>query len=166
MDILSLYDPESVQVRVDVTQSRIRGVRKGSPVLIVTEADRGRQYEGTVIRIEPQAELSKNTITVKAKVDNPDDLLFPEMVAQITFLREAAERGPAVIRVPEAALFAEGEGVYVFVFEGGGVDRREVEVGEVRDGWAEILEGIETGQRVVTSHVGELTDGQTVTLEK
>ena len=61
-EILSLYDPENVQARVDVTQSHIGKVQVGGRVLIRTEADTKRQYNGTVLRAEPLADLAKNVI--------------------------------------------------------------------------------------------------------
>ncbi len=83
--ILALYDPGEMHVRVDVPQSRIKLVQKGQTVTIRTEAHPDHKYEGAVARIDPLAELAKNTITVRIKISEPDERLFPEMVAHVTF---------------------------------------------------------------------------------
>jgi multidrug resistance efflux pump len=84
--VVTLYDPRDLQVRVDVGQGNIGTVRPGQPVMITTEAGGRRRYRGTVLRIEPQANLTKNTMTVRVTVNEPDDLLFPDMLSQVTFL--------------------------------------------------------------------------------
>ena len=86
--IVSLYDPKKIQVRIDVPQSKIRFVKQGQRVKIRTEANPDREYAATVARVEPLATLSKNTITVRITVNDPDELLFPEMVAHATFMRD------------------------------------------------------------------------------
>ncbi|MFH2002012.1 MAG: HlyD family efflux transporter periplasmic adaptor subunit, partial [Planctomycetota bacterium] len=52
--IVSLYDPNDLQVRVDVRQEYIGGVFLDQPVKVFTEAEPNRAYAGTVIRIEPK----------------------------------------------------------------------------------------------------------------
>ncbi len=42
-------------------------------------------------RQEPLATLAKNTITVRIAIVDPDELLFPEMVAHATFMRDGPE---------------------------------------------------------------------------
>jgi membrane fusion protein (multidrug efflux system) len=83
--IVALYDPKDMQVRVDVPQSRIKLVKQGQSVTVRTEAHPDHQYAGTVARIDPLAQLAKNTITVRIKITEPDDRLFPEMVAHVSF---------------------------------------------------------------------------------
>jgi HlyD family secretion protein len=91
-DLVWLYDPGQMQARVDVRQPDIMSVTVGQDVEVVTEANPEKRYRGTVLRIDPLAELAKNTVTVRVKIDDPDDLLFPEMVAQITFLQKGEEK--------------------------------------------------------------------------
>jgi multidrug resistance efflux pump len=101
-EILALYDPQEMQVRVDVTQSKIKLVRPSGRATIMTEADRTRQYTGRVLRIEPLAVLAKNTITVRIRIDDPDEYLFPEMVAQVTFAPESDAAPPGAEQSSEA----------------------------------------------------------------
>jgi len=89
-----LYDPKQMQVRVDVRQPDVTSVAVGQTVEVVTEANPSKKYKGTVLRIDPLAELSKNTVTVRARIEDPDDLLYPEMVAQITFLQGTSTEKP------------------------------------------------------------------------
>lgn len=85
--IVSLYDPNDLQVRVDVRQEHIGGVYLGQSVEVVTDAEPGRTYTGEVIRIEPLADFKKNTIQAKIRLLETSENLHPEMIARIRFLR-------------------------------------------------------------------------------
>ncbi len=167
--VLSLYDPGAMQVRVDVTQPHIRHVTVGGKAEIVTEANPERRYAGTVLRAEPLAVLAKNTVTVRVRIDDPDDLLFPDMVAQVTFHRADAADAPARgLFVPAEALLdpagpseAGGRnGVWVVV--DGRLARSPVVVKGIRNGQAEVVEGLTSGQRVVVGGGPALREGQAV----
>jgi HlyD family secretion protein len=164
--VVSLYDPTALQVRADVTQSRIRGVRAGGPVTVRTEADRQREYAGTVVRAEPLADLAKNTITVRARIDEPDLLLFPEMAAQISFLPAADPDASRRLIVPETAVVRDGEEAHVFVYERGQARKRTIAADAAENGWVTVREGVANGQRVIVSRTADLTDGQRVSLAR
>lgn len=162
-DIVSLYDPTNVQVRVDVDQARIKGIRKGTPVRIVTEADPSRRYSGRVLRVEPLADLAKNTISVRVAIEDPDLMLFPEMVARVTFLDEdvSAEDSGKLILVPRTAVVADGAAAYVYIVQRGVATGCEVRLGGEREGMVEVVQGLHLGQRVILDATG-LREGQPV----
>jgi len=165
--VLSLYNPSNLQMRVDVPQANIRFVRPGQAVSIRTEAHPTRDYAGTVARIDPLAELAKNTVTVRIRVENPDRMLFPEMVAHATFLPpEAREKSrPGTLTVPARAIREDSEGSYVYVFEKGRARRRGVTVGQSAGTTATITSGLSSGQRIIVSDLDRLSDGAEVTAE-
>ncbi len=158
--LLWLYDPADMQVRVDVTQTSIRSVRIGGEVIVTTEARPERRYKGTVRRIEPLAELAKNTITVRVAIADPDEMLFPEMVAQINFLSVGEEADQAeAMRLPARAVLTDGSQRYVYVIEDAVARRRNVAVGPVAAGQVEIRGGLQSGQRVIVEGVESVADG-------
>ena len=65
--------------------------------------------------------------------------------------------------VPRSALFRGADDQWqVFVTKGNRARKRPVEVGLINDRLAEILSGIETGERVVRTPPSSLTDGAKV----
>jgi HlyD family secretion protein len=90
--IVSLYDPDDLQVRVDVRQEHIAGVYIGQEVEVFTDVDPGRAYAGKVIRIDPLADFKKNTIQVKIKLLETSDQLHPEMIGRIRFMRKKDDK--------------------------------------------------------------------------
>jgi RND family efflux transporter MFP subunit len=168
--VLSLYDPKAMQVRVDVTQPNLRAVTVGGKASVVTEASPGRTYSGTVLRAEPMAVLAKNTVTVRVRIEDPDDLLYPDMVAQVTFQRPGELAGAPArgLLVPRGALLdpappSPGARNAVYVVVDGRARRRDIVLQEVRGDQVLVGEGIETGQRVVVSGAETVRDEQPVT---
>jgi len=161
--VVSLYAPSNMQMRVDVPQAKIRLVQPGNPVAVRTEAHPSREYRGTVLRVEPLAEAAKNTITVRLRIDNPDEMLFPEMVAHATFLSGRAAAGrPGEFALPLKAVRRDGEGAYVLLVEDGRARRRPVTLRQTTDSAAVVGGGLSAGQRVITSHADGLPDGREV----
>jgi len=163
-ELISLYDPKEMQVRVDVTQANIKSIVIGKPAIVVTEANPERRYSGTVLRAEPLAELAKNTVTVRVKINDPDEMLFPEMVARITFLAEAPTSAPAdhAVLIPTVALLSDNGKDYVFVMDAGRARKQNVTTDGAAGPQTRITGGLQSGQRVITSHLASLQPGMAV----
>lgn len=91
--VLTLFDPERLQVWVDVNQRDAERVRPGQRVELRADAWRGRSVPGRVDRVMPRANLQRNTVEVKiaiergdAATDGEQPWLRPEMSVQVTFL--------------------------------------------------------------------------------
>jgi membrane fusion protein (multidrug efflux system) len=161
--VVSLYDPQDIHMRVDVPQTGIRSVSIGQQVTIRTEAQSETKYTGIVFRIDPLAELSKNTITVRIKIDNPDLMLFPEMVAHATFLAKASvKKGVSGATVPLSAVLGEDDDRYVYLYKNGRAVRQSVTVAKIEGSRAQVSEGLSSGQKIIVSNLDELSDGQAV----
>lgn len=163
-EIVSLYDPTQMQARVDVTQASIKSISAGMPAIVVTEANPDRRYSGTVLRVEPLAELAKNTVTVRVKIDEPDKLLFPEMVARISFLNEKPNPASSdkTLMIPTAALLTDGEKNYVFIMDAARVRRQDVTTNGTAGAQTRIIGGLQPGHRVITSRLASLRPGMVV----
>jgi len=159
--LVELYDPAEMQARIDVTQANLRYVKVGDPVRVTIEAYPGRAYAGKVLRLDPLAELAKNTVTVRVRLDEPDDTLFPEMVAQVTFQSETSDT-PSGIVLPADALREENGIAFVFVNQGGVAKRVQVNVAERQGEKARVTAGLNSGERVIVGAPEGLVDGTKV----
>jgi len=105
-------DLSHMQIQASIPEADIGKVRRGQTVTFSVDAY-DREFTGTVDQIWLAAETVQNVVTypVIIMADNPDDMLFPSMTANISC--EVA-RQTDVLRVPNAALRfkpenAEGE---------------------------------------------------------
>lgn len=82
---VTLYNPQMLQVRADVRLEDVPQVQIGQPVQITTAAVR-EPLVGHVLTMTSLADIQKNTLQVKVAIDNPLDVIRPEMLAQVVFL--------------------------------------------------------------------------------
>jgi RND family efflux transporter MFP subunit len=164
--LVELADFSSLMAETDVPEARLHLVQKGGPCEIVLDAFPKRRLRGRVEEISPKVNRAKATVTVKvAFVDEPEGVL-PEMAARVSFLsepldEESLKAAPKVV-VPAAAIAERGGAKVVFTLEGGHVRMRNVTVGEPVGSGLELLDGPETGTKVVRGPADTLTDGQQV----
>ena len=83
--LVHLYDPEKLQVRVDVPLADASHVRIGQQCEVVVEVLPDQAFKGEVILITHEADLQKNTLQVKVRVINPSPALRPEMLTRVKF---------------------------------------------------------------------------------
>ncbi len=110
--LLHLYDPEKLQVRVDVPLADAAGVFVGQRCEVVVEVLTDVVFAGVVTRITHEADIQKNTLQVKVRVFDPDPVLKPEMLTRVRFLAEGGkpQRGAAApsVLVPAECVSRDG----------------------------------------------------------
>ncbi len=170
-----LYDPERIQVRVDVPLADASHLFVGQRCEVVVEVLPDRVFEGEVLRITHEADLQKNTLQAKVRVIAPSPLLRPEMLTRVRFLPrgETAQQGAATpaggagrVRVPSDTLHPHHAGVQVWTVTNRRGDRgiaRPVHVlpESESEGWAVVSGPIQPGSLLVVDAEG-LRDGQRV----
>lgn len=162
--VLSLYDPAALQVRVDLPQSDAARVAVGREARVTLEADPGRTYPGRVARLDPLADLAKNTVRARVALLETGPALRPDLAARVAF--SGGDGGTeAGVRVPLRCVVRGADGAAVYVVAGGRVRRTAVTLGPdpppgVRD--VPALSGLGGGETVVLDPPADLRDGEPV----
>src|SRR3989441_5789466 len=101
--ILKMANLDTVRVSALVDETDVGKVRAGMPVTITVDAYPTRRFEGRVLKIEPQAQVTQNVTMFPVDVDilNPDHLLKPGMNTEVEI--HIGQR-QSVLAVPNAAL--------------------------------------------------------------
>jgi RND family efflux transporter MFP subunit len=162
--IAILYQPDQLQVRVDVPLADAAGLSVGQPAKIRCSLLPDQVFSGEVTRITGEADLQRNTLQAKVRILDPADQLRPEMLCRVEFFGNASGAGQSTgslaTWIPQAAL-TDGT-AWVFDPDAKRVAKRAVQAStESRDGFLRILDGLRPGERVVLSPQG-LRDGQRV----
>lgn len=168
--IAILYHPGQLQARVDVPLADAGALQIGQLARIKCNLLPDTTFHGVVTRINGEADIARNTLQAKVRIDDPSDLLRPEMLCRVEFLesRRAVNAagatdspGPLSVWAPESAI-REGT-AWVCDPQSKRLEKRPVTPGtETRDGYRLIEEGLKPGEWVVLSPSSELTQGQRI----
>ena len=156
--VATLYDPKRLQVRVDVRLEDVPQVQIGQPVTIETAAMK-TPLAGQVQWLTTRADIQKNTLQVKVVINDPPQVITPEMLGQVTFLAapqpvsaETAGEDPLRLLVPRSLIADEGSGASVWVanLENGVAERRSVELSRAgTDQLVEITSGLDPTSKLI-----------------
>ena len=91
MTVVTMYQPESLQIRVDVRFQDLPHVIVGQPVRIISPAV-AAPLTGSVLFISSRADIQKNTLEVKVLIDDAPSVFKPEMLVDVTFLAPAESK--------------------------------------------------------------------------
>ncbi len=146
--LLSVADLSEVWVNAEVREVDAASARVGARATIELTAYPGRTLSGRVGFVYPTVQGNSRSIVARVVVPNPNGALKPGMYATIALMAP----GRSALTVPASAILNTGDRSIVFVDRGGGALKpRDVVVGRTAGELAEILSGVEPGQRVVTS---------------
>src|SRR5204863_8374297 len=83
--ILKMANLDTVQVSALVDETDVGKVRPGTAVTITVDAYPNRQFDGRVLKIEPQAQVNQNVtmFPVDVNITNPGHLLKPGMNTEV-----------------------------------------------------------------------------------
>ena len=148
-EIMSLADLSTVWLLAEVFEQQADWIRDGQPADVRLSYMPGREWKGRVEYIYPDLDPKTRTLKVRLRFDNPDELLKPNMYADVTLY--AGEKDDVVF-IPREALIRTGEEERVILDMGEGrFAPRKVKAGMESGDFVEILEGLREGERVVTS---------------
>lgn len=166
--IITLFKPTELQIRVDVPLDEAGGLAVGQPAKISSALLPGQTMSGRVIQIVGQADLQRNTLQAKVAIDQPDPRLRPEVLCRVEFWSDATEqvqRNLHTLWVPEAAVQETGT-IWVIDPLSSEAEQRTVKLGQKKDGFLLVLEGLRANETVVTGGAENLEEGARVRLEE
>jgi membrane fusion protein, copper/silver efflux system len=147
--LFRIVDHEVVWVIVDVAERDLSLIAVGQKVTVRPRAYPDRPFTGTVTLIYPHLMAETRTARVRIELSNPDDVLRPDMYADVEI---ATGTEALVVTVSSSAVIDSGERQIVLLDKGGGrFEPREVKLGRRGDGRIEIKEGLAENDKVVVS---------------
>ncbi|GGF03784.1 efflux RND transporter periplasmic adaptor subunit [Kangiella profundi] len=149
MEIMAIGQLEHIWVIGEVFERQASLVQMGDRVHMQLGYLPGREWQGQVDYVYPSLNTTTRTAQVRVHFDNPDGFLKPGMFAQ---MRIDAEPMDNTLLIPREALIRTGSQSRVVLAKGEGRFKSvAVRVGHITDDHAEILSGLDEGDRIVTS---------------
>ncbi len=144
-----ITDPLHLWVQIDLPERQLDKINLGDLVSVEVDAYPGEVFQGKVTVIGGALDPLTRRIQVRCELDNPHLKLKPEMFARVTPIANGKSKLP---RVPNASIVTQGLFSYIFVEQSPGVlQRRRVTLGLQGSEYAYVKEGLQAGERVVTS---------------
>ncbi|NNE47711.1 MAG: efflux RND transporter periplasmic adaptor subunit [Rhodothermales bacterium] len=149
METYHIANLSSLWLSVEIFENQVAWIRENTSAEVVFTYFPGETFRGRVRFIEPEFSEKTRTLRVKLEVPNPGRRLRAGMFATVTF-QPVAARG--AITVPSLSVLRTGQRNVVVVDLGEGrFSPREVVLGHQGSQYVEVLEGLEDGDRVITS---------------
>jgi membrane fusion protein (multidrug efflux system) len=130
-------------------------------VLVKLRFADGSAYDqvGKIDFVDVAVDRSTDTVVMRARVPNPGDVLMADQFVRVSVVGETPEEK---VVIPQAALIADQEGIYVFVVQDSKAGIKRVKLGpEVGIGIA-VESGLEPGDIVVVNGTQSLRPGAAV----
>lgn len=181
-NLMRIVNVKTVYYEPTISETDFEQTDVGDPVAVQVDALPGRSFNGVVKAVYPAAASGSRQFTLRVAVPNPTNELRPGMFARGTLLATIHRN---VVVVPVTALVpiqsdtanaSTSEGIAtggtalppqeVFVVgPGNKAVVRKVQVGIVNASQAEITQGLQPGDTLVTVGQGQLVAGQLVKIE-
>jgi membrane fusion protein (multidrug efflux system) len=117
------------------------------------------QHEGTVNFIDVSVDRSTDTVLARATMPNPDGALIDGQLVSVAV--EAGAPQEKVV-VPQSALIADQQGVYVFAVEDGKAVVKRIKTGGESGPNIVVDEGLKGGEQIIVEGLQSIRPGQAV----
>ena len=112
-----------------------------------------QQFTGKVTLVEPNLDPASRTVKTWVELDNPQNVLRPNMFASIGVILKQNE---GALAIPNSAIIEANGEKFVFVKTGDAFVRTEISVGACDDEFTEVTDGLVPGDEVVTQGSREI----------
>lgn len=158
-ELVNVVKLDPLRVDFSVPETLLARVHSGQSISVSVGAFRDETFEGVVTAIDPQIDVTGHSMSVRARLPNPELKLRPGLFAEVTI---SLAVNPDAILVPEQAIWPIGNDKTIYVIEDGVASQRTVELGDRKPGWVEIASGLEAGEEIVVAGQMKLYPGAAV----
>jgi Cu(I)/Ag(I) efflux system membrane fusion protein len=146
-ELYRIADLGHVWILADIFENEAKYLQPGK-VVTVSLPHQEKTFQAKVSDILPLFDAVTRTLKIRLETDNPDYILKPEMFVDIDLPIQL----PPALTVPSDAILDSGFKKTVFIDRGNGFfEPREVETGWRLGNRVEVTEGLQPGERIVTS---------------
>ncbi len=166
--IVTLQSLDPIFVDFTLPQQELPNVRQGLTVRVTSDALPGETLEGRVTAINPLVDPDTRNFRVQATAANRGEKLRPGMFVNVAVGLPVRQN---VLAIPATAVLYAPYGDSVFVIEqgkdGAGTVLRQqfVRLGPKRGDFVTVASGLKAGDRVVSTGVFKLRNGQSVVVD-
>jgi RND family efflux transporter MFP subunit len=167
--VATLANLMKLEVETDIAENMLARIGAGQPAEVAVAAVPDRRYKGRLRSIVPMGDRARGTIKVYVEIVDPDERLFPELVATVHFLPHEVSpqvaKPPKGLYIPRSAVLERGGESAAWVVDPRGFAHLRTIKVAVEGDRARVEEGLKAGESVVVAPPEKLEDGQEVKIE-
>ncbi|MEN7342583.1 MAG: efflux RND transporter periplasmic adaptor subunit [Pseudomonadota bacterium] len=173
-----VYSTDVVEVRLPLRNSDLSFINlpeefrfdegsagDGATVRFVSDLGLGGSWNGRLVRTEGAIDPTARQLFVVAQIDKPfeqsADARTPLKIGQYLTAEISGNTLDGVLVVPNEVIY---QGSYVYVVADGILDRRQIEISWQNDVESIIAGGVEAGDQLVTTPLGQVASGTRVSI--
>lgn len=146
--LMTIADLTRVWGDADIYQSDLPYIKVGMPLSMSLPYWPEKTFKGMVIFVSPTLDPETRTLHARLEIPNPELLLRPGMYGDASLSYSLGEK----LGIPAEAVMFSGSHTYAFKDTGDGhLIPTRIQVGARGDGWYEVLDGLDEGDRIVVS---------------
>ncbi|WP_280567668.1 efflux RND transporter periplasmic adaptor subunit [Chromohalobacter sp. 296-RDG] len=160
-ELVTLDKLDYMKLDFTVPATALDMLAPGLPISATTPSYPTRTFHGEVTSIGTRIDPVSRSVSVRARLPNPERTLRPGMLMVVTLERNSRQ----TLVVPESVLVPSGERQYVMRIirdKDNRIQRHQVEIGKRHVGSVEILDGLAPGDWVVSHGTNKVRDGDHV----
>lgn len=142
-----IVDTSKIYVEVEVIEDVVNNLKKGQEVSLNIPAAFKKPIKSKIEYISSTADVSNKLYSVKAYIDNKDNVAKPGMSGDLTLNIDQLDNSIALAR--DTILNIDGED-FVFLVEGDKAIKNPIETGADFGEFLEIKSGLQLGDKVIT----------------
>lgn len=161
--LYTIVDPGSMRLNASVPTSQLGSLRIGAPVEFHVSGYPGRQFTGTVDRVNPVADPATGQIEISAAIPNEGGQLVGGVFAE----GRIGAQSKTALAAPITAIQRDGQVASALRIRNGVVERIDLQLG-IRDDQAEMFEiiaGVERGDTLLTGTAQGFAPGTPVRIQ-
>jgi len=159
--LLKIENPDWLQLEISVPEENLRFVHVGQSVQVQVDAV-NQTFNATIGQIVPAADPNSRSFLVKIPLNNSGRLISG-MFGRIALPSGGKQKA---IFIPIKAVIQRGQLQGVYVVDTSTphptTELRWVKTGQQHNGQVEIISGLMTGDRIITTNSNQLSDGQAI----
>jgi membrane fusion protein (multidrug efflux system) len=157
--ITTLDDITIIKLDFTVPEIYLGVVQNGMSISAKSPAYPDKKFSGTVTAISSRIDPETRSLTVRAKISNPDRLLKPGMLLTVDLVKDLSQ----ALIIPEEAVIQYKDKKFVQVVETDNtVEKKEIVTGRRSPGKVEVVSGLNAGQQVIIKGLTRVKPGSSV----
>jgi len=152
---------DTVWVNINVPDGDLRYAAAGTPLTFTTTSLPGQSFHARLSAVNAVPTNGTLSYLARVKMSNPGNLLRGGMLVTAQLVEQVRT---SALLVPRAAIASVQNGDAVFVVNGKQAKQVSVRVGLQTDTTSQILSGLKSGERVITTRPDSLRNGSPVNI--